>query len=130
MNTLVEDLAQKLVGSEIELNASLIVTNNGKKEKKYIPIPNCNIVGAILENIFYDFVKLKIPELKEGPKQKSPDFFAKKNNTVYNYELKSFKGNPNFDISNYTSFLSQICLNNKTLLHFFNQQIFKSIFYC
>ena len=46
-----------------------------------------------------------------GPKQSSPDFF---NNIEYEYELKCFKKNPGFDISNFNSYISQLNGN-----HFF-----------
>lgn len=115
MNLLIEEEAKKLTDLKIEFVAKLTYTTNKKEIKKEISIPNCNIVGNILENIFFKTIKFKIPEIKEGPKQKPPDFFVIKNGKTYNYELKCFKKNPGFDISNYTSFLSQICcVNNKT----------------
>lgn len=114
MNKKIEEIANKLVNTEIELNAKLTLKVNGKETKIEIPIENCNIVGDTLEDIFYNIAKKEIPKLKKGPKQNPPDFFVKKDDKTYNYELKSFKGSPGFDISNYTSFLSQICLDNET----------------
>jgi hypothetical protein len=74
---------------------------------KDIKINNCNAFGDIFEDIFYSSIKDKLTDIIKGPKQKSPDFYG--DEKKQEFELKTFTINPNFDISNFTSFIHQIC---------------------
>lgn len=74
---------------------------------KSIQICNCNAVGDILEDIFYEKIKKEIDDFEEGPKQSSPDYFGM--NKYFEFEQKVFMINPGFDISNFTSYVNQLC---------------------
>jgi hypothetical protein len=47
-----------------------------------------NIIGNILENIFYPIIKKTITDFEQGPKQLSPDYYA--NNREFEFEQKAF----------------------------------------
>lgn len=79
-------------------------------DDKTTPISNCNIVGDVLENVFYQRLREKLPLFKNGPKQKSPDFWNR--NKKYEYELKCFTKSPSFDLSNFRSYITQLCETN------------------
>jgi hypothetical protein len=81
---------------------NLITTFKGRS----IPINNVNIVGDLLEDVFFPFYKDACPDFEEGPKQESPDFFAY--DKEFQFEQKVFCGSPGFDISNFTSLVHQI----------------------
>jgi len=83
-----------------------------------IPIANCNLVGDLLEDIVYPFIKEKLPDFEEGPKQASPDFFG--DNKNYEFELKVFKGGPGFDIGNFASFVTQLAKEGGVYRKLFN----------
>lgn len=91
-------LCTSFIGKKIQLTASF---NN-----RTIPIKNPNLIGDLLEDLFFPFYKETCPDFEEGPKQECPDFFA--GNKAYQFEQKAFLGSPGFDISNFTSFLHQI----------------------
>jgi len=74
---------------------------------KCIPISNCNIVGNVVEDIFYPFIKDKLEDFEEGPKQASPDFYGL--NRTFEFEQKVFMGSPGFDIGNFTSYINMLC---------------------
>jgi hypothetical protein len=100
------ELCKSFVGKKIHISASF----NGHS----LPIINPNLVGDILENILYPLYKSTCPDFQEGPKQESPDFFGMDD---FRFEQKAFIGSPGFDISNFTSFVTQIskpgCLEKK-----------------
>lgn len=91
-------LCKGFIGQKIHLTASF----NGCS----IPIMNPNLVGDLLEDIFYPFYKEACPDFEEGPKQESPDFFA--HGREFQFEQKAFFGSPGFDISNFTSLVHQM----------------------
>jgi hypothetical protein len=74
-----------------------------------IEIYNCNAVGNILENIFYSFIKDKLDDFEEGPKQSSPDYYGL--NKSFEFEQKVFMKNPGFDIGNFTSYVDMLSEN-------------------
>lgn len=91
-------LCRSFVGKRITLTANF----NGRAT----PIANPNLVGDLLEDIFFPFFKESFPDFEEGPKQDPPDYFA--GGREYFFEQKVFCESPGFDISNFTSFISQI----------------------
>jgi hypothetical protein len=91
-----ESVCKSFIGKEITIDACF----SGKS----IPITNINIVGNMLEDIFYPFFKESCPDFREGPKQSSPDYYA----GDFQFELKAFYKTPGFDISNFTSFIHQV----------------------
>ena len=91
-------LCKSFVGKKIVLTANF----NGRS----LPIMNPNLVGDLLEDIFYPFYKEVCPDFEEGPKQESPDFFV--HGQDFQFEQKAFYESPGFDISNFTSLLHQI----------------------
>ena len=99
-------ICQSLVGCEIEIGFNIKLKNGEKHSGK---INNCNIVGDCMENILFPFIKSQISTFEEGPKQASPDFYNR--NKKWEYEMKCFSGTPGFDVSNFTSYISQLSEN-------------------
>ena len=93
-----DTLCKSFVGKRI----SLIANFNGRS----LPIINPNLVGDLLEDIFYPFYKEACPDFEEGPKQESPDFFG--HGQEFQFEQKAFYESPGFDISNFTSLVHQM----------------------
>jgi len=91
-------LCKSFVGKEFVLTANF----NGRS----LPIMNPNLVGDLLEDMFFPFYKEAFPDFEEGPKQESPDFFA--HEKQFQFEQKTFYNSPGFDISNFTSLIHQI----------------------
>ena len=91
-------LCKSFIGEKITLNCTF--------KNRTIPIHNSNLVGDLLEDVFYPFYKETCSDFEEGPPQDSPDFFAEEK--TFHFEQKAFHGSPGFDISNFTSFLHQI----------------------
>jgi hypothetical protein len=77
---------------------------------KTYTIVDCNIVGNLMEDIIYAKIKEKLDDFEEGPKQASPDFYGDNKNCEF--ELKVFGNDPNFDISNFQSYIEQLCSPN------------------
>lgn len=92
-----EETCKSFIGKEITLAAVF----NGKM----IPITNTNLVGDLLEDVFLPSYTEACPDIKEGPLQASPDFYAADG---FHLEQKSFAGKPGFDIANYASLLDQL----------------------
>ena len=82
------------------------------------PILNCNTIGDILENVFFPRLKEQIPNIEEGPKQASPDYWT--NNKEFEYEQKVFTQSPGFDISNYESYINQLSSDGGVYRKLFN----------
>ena len=97
----IRNICNSLIGSKIQINFTLTLLNNEKYTEK---INNTNIIGDCMENILFPFIKKNIPTFEKGPKQKSPDFYNKE----WDWELKCFRHNPCFDISNFNSYINQI----------------------
>lgn len=87
---------------------------------KTIVINNCNAVGDILEDIFFECIKEKLTDFEKGPKQASPDYYGM--NKQYEFEQKVFMTSPGFDIGNFTSYVNQLCLENGVYKKLFNTQ--------
>lgn len=83
-----------------------------------IPIANCNLVGDLVEDIIYPFIKERLADFEQGPKQASPDFFG--DNKTHEFELKVFKGGPGFDIGNYASYVAQLAKEGGVYRKLFN----------
>lgn len=98
---IIRNICNDLIGSKINIGFTITLINNRVYQSN---IPNCNIIGNCMENIIFPIIKEHIPTFEEGPKQKSPDFF----NGKWEYELKCFTGTPNFDISNFNSYIRQL----------------------
>lgn len=77
-------LCKSFENQEITINATFMGKN--------IPIYNCNLIGNILEDIFYPLFKEELPDFEKGPKQLSPDYYG--NNKKYEFELKALCGFP------------------------------------
>jgi hypothetical protein len=91
-------LCKTFVGKKIQLTATF--------NDRSIPIKNPNLVGDLLEDLFFPFYKEICPDFEKGPPQASPDFYA--HDKHFQFEQKAFCHSPGFDISNFTSFLHQI----------------------
>jgi hypothetical protein len=102
--------------NEQQLNEVLKTLENETLEifakfmNKTYTIIDCNIVGNLMEDIIYAKIKEKLNDFEEGPKQASPDFYG--DNKNFEFELKVFGNDPNFDISNFQSYIDQLCLPN------------------
>ena len=84
-----------------------------------INICNPNLVGDLLEDIFFTRFKEAFPDFEEGPKQDPPDYYA--GGREFMFEQKAFCSSPGFDISNFTSFFTQISKEGGLI-----QKIFKT----
>jgi NgoBV restriction endonuclease len=91
-------LCKSFIGEKIELKATFMGRD--------IPITNVNIVGNLLEDVFFPLFKSACPDFEEGPDQAPPDFYAQEKE--FQFELKAFCKGPGFDISNFASFINQI----------------------
>ena len=101
--TMIKDICTKMVGAKIKFQYE-ITLEDGETNKN--TLNNCNIIGDCFEDILYSFIRKKVKTFERGPKQSSPDFWNR--NKEYDWELKCFQNNPNFDISNFTSYLYQL----------------------
>ena len=106
-----KDICNKFIGHKITLIAKF--SFDGKTTK----INNCNAVGEILEDVFYERFKKAIKTLEEGPKQDAPDYWT--HNKKYEYEQKVFMKSPCFDISNYRSYIEQLARKNGVMRKLF-----------
>lgn len=79
-------------------------------DDKQTPVSNCNTVGDILEDIFYPRFKKVVKSIKVGPKQASPDFWT--HHKKFEYEMKTYMKHPGFDIANFSSYISQLTVEN------------------
>lgn len=95
------EVCDSLKGASIQINCQITLTN-GKQNN--ISIKNTNIVGDCLEDLLYPFLSEKLPNFKQGEPQKSPDFY----NGQFEWELKAFTKQANFDIGNFTSYVNQL----------------------
>ena len=75
-----------------------------------LQLKNCNVVGDIFEDVFYQIVRENLTDFEQGPKQASPDYYG--DNKQFEFELKTFTKQPGFDIGNFTSYISQLCEEN------------------
>lgn len=74
-----------------------------------IPVTDPNVVGNVFETIAWDHFR-SIGDIEEGPLQDPPDFYAQ--NREFNFEVKTFRGSPGFDLSSFLSYINQLCLPN------------------
>jgi len=99
----IQESCQRLVGKEFVLSISL--------DYEIVPLEDSeglnNAVGSILEHAIFWVLKKDLLYLERGPKQKSPDYYNRKE---YEYELKVFEKNAGFDISSYNAYVHQLCL--------------------
>jgi len=72
-----------------------------------IPVNDPNIVGNMFETVAWNSGLKDIPDLEEGPLQDPPDFFAQ--NREFQLEMKVFRKSPGFDLSNFNSYINQLC---------------------
>ena len=100
---IIKDICNKMVGAKIKFNYEITLQD---EESVKDNLNNCNIIGDCFEDILYSFIKKKVKTFERGPKQNSPDYWNQ--NQQYDWELKCFQNRPNFDISNFTSYLYQL----------------------
>lgn len=101
---IIKEKCQQLVGRSFEFTLF--------SGSEMIPLGHCdgfiNAVGHILESVTFWTLKEALPRLERGSQQKSPDL----RNREYEYEIKSFETNPNFDISGYDAYIHQLAADN------------------
>jgi hypothetical protein len=96
--TELETTCRGFVGQRIALVAEFM----GRK----IPVTNTNLVGDMLEDIFFHGGLKDLGDFEEGPKQASPDFYAE--DKRFHFEQKVFANSPGFDIGNFESLVAQM----------------------
>ena len=96
------DVCKSFEGQQIKLYVSFMDKN--------IKISNINIVGSLLEDVFFSKFNEKISDFEIGNKQSSPDYYAM--NKTFEFEQKVFISKPGFDIGNFTSYINQLCESN------------------
>jgi hypothetical protein len=106
------EICKSFEGQSVKITATFM--------EKTIVIDNCNAVGDILEDIFFECIKEKLIDFEEGPKQASPDYYGM--NKQYEFEQKVFMTSPGFDIGNFTSYVNQLCNENGVYKKLFNTQ--------
>lgn len=98
----IKEQCKTLIGAKIKFMCELEYSNGSLIN---MDMNDCNIVGNCIETLIIPLLKRKIETIKEGPAQAPPDFINKKK---YCWEVKAFCKSPNFDISNYMSFIEQL----------------------
>lgn len=94
-----EQVCRSFVGKEVNLHATI----DGLPPTI---ICNPNIVGNLLEDVFFPHYKAACPDMMQGDKQMPPDFYGFQKEFLF--EQKTFCGSPSFDLSNMTSLLHQL----------------------
>lgn len=117
---LFSEVCKSLVGAKIRLSYTIELLNGDRLANT---LSNCNVVGDCLENVLFPFLKEKISTIEEGPKQASPDFWNR--DREFEWELKVFNCNPNFDINNFTSYINQLGDNLEKKMYKTKYMIFK-----
>ena len=101
---LIRTVCTGLIGSKITIGFTITLpdgdTHSGDSG-------NCNIIGNCMEDILLPVLRKSVPTLEEGPPGQPPDYFNGKNKE-WDWELKVFKDAPNFDISNFNSYIKQL----------------------
>lgn len=99
----IKKVCDKFIGSSFQLYCKINFMDNLEKE---IKIDDLNIVGVCIQDLFIDFLQEKLKSVEKGPKQSPPDFWNR--NKEYSWEIKAFYQTPSFDISNVSSYISQL----------------------
>ena len=95
----IKTVCDSFIGQEITLSVLFMSKN--------IPIAEPDIVGKMLENIFFPFFQESCPDLEINPiKQTSPDYYGLQRE--FQFEMKAFLNSPGFDISNCISLMKKI----------------------
>lgn len=106
---IINHICKKLINAKITFQYTISLDN----ETITNDIKDCNIVGNCIENILFPFIQKEINTFEKGPKQSSPDYWNR--NKKYEYDLKCFMNQPNFDIANFISYISQLNESNGVL---------------
>ena len=93
----IEILCQKLCGASVRLNYTITMGESDSNAQSGLFI-DCNTVGNCIEKLVIDQLQKVIKTIEPGPLQKSPDIWNHQHK--YEYEIKSFKNAPSFDIAN------------------------------
>ena len=115
----IKQICESLVGCKINIGFTITLKSGGTLSGE---IDNCNIIGDCMEDILYPFISKNIPTFEKGPKQASPDFY---NSKIWEWELKCFSNTPGFDISNFSSYISQLEENLERKMYKTQYLIFK-----
>ena len=116
----IKKICESLINSKIYISFRIILQNGNNYNGE---INNCNIVGDIMEDILYPYIKNYISSFEKGPKQASPDFYNREKQ--WEWELKCFNNKPCFDISNYNSYILQLYQNLERKMYKTQYLIFK-----
>jgi hypothetical protein len=90
-----ETLCRSFVGQTVQIQLTFM--------GRQIQVINTNIVGDLLEDVFYHGGLKDLGDFEEGPLQASPDFYAE--DKTFLFEQKVYAKTPGFDISNYSEFV-------------------------
>ena len=90
-----------------------------------IPVSDPNVVGNVFETVAWHGGLKNIGDVEEGPLQDPPDFYAQ--NREFQLEMKVFRGSPGFDLSNFNSYVKQLCEEGGVMKKLFrtNYLVFK-----
>jgi len=116
----ITEICNSLIGSKIQLSFTITLLNG---ENHTGIIDNGNIVGDIIQDILFPYIRNHIQTFEKGPKQLSPDFYNR--SKMWEWELKCFSGSPAFDISNFISYISQLQQNLLRKMYKTRYMIFK-----
>ena len=94
------EVCRSFIGQALRLNANFMGHN--------IPVNDPNIVGKLFETLAWHAGFKNIEDIEQGPQsQDPPDFFAQ--NREFQLEMKLFRKSPGFDLSNFNSYINQLC---------------------
>ena len=90
-----------------------------------IPVSDPNVVGNVFETVAWNGGLQTIGDLEKGPPNAPTDFYAQ--NREFYKEMKLFRGSPAFDLSNFTSYINQLCEEGGVMKKLFrtNYLVFK-----
>jgi hypothetical protein len=93
------DVCNSFVGQSLRLTVHFM----GRE----IPVSDPNVVGNVFETVAWNSGLQYIGDVEKGPSNAPTDFYAQ--NREFHQEMKVFCGTPNFDISDFASYVMQLC---------------------
>jgi len=116
----IHNMCESLIGAKLSFSYNLVLKTG---ETQSGIIDNCNIVGDCIESIVVGYLQTEIKTIERGLPQTSPDFFNR--NKEWEWEIKTFRKSPSFDVANFDSYISQLEHDMKRKLYNTQYLVFK-----
>ena len=97
-------LCESFKGQAVQLNATFM--------GRAVAIANPNLVGDLLEDIFFPIFKEKFADFEEGPLQDPPDYYAAGKAFAFEQKVFSSKNGPGFDVAPFPSLVDTLANGN------------------